>query len=253
MATEHASIVPPEMRLAALIAKGEAAAAAGLEAVTLPIEPPRWMGRGDFVGVVSQLLHGEIAARALCARLIDRLPAGPHRRFVETQAADEDRHIALYSAYLARLGDIVPADDGFAAGVATALRWDGEPAALVVALHVVLEGEAVKLMRDAGRLFSCPALRRITTIADQDEARHVAFGRLYLADALAALDDDSRAAIHRWIRDLWMTAADTRPSRPGGMALVRSRLHRGYLRARWLAHERTLADLGLLGPAGRAS
>jgi len=107
-------------------------------------------------------------------------------------------------------------------------------------------------MRDAGRLFPCPTLRRVTTIADQDEARRVAFGRLYLAAAFAALEPETRAHIHRWSRDLWMTAADTRPSRPGGMALIRARLHRGYLRARWRDHERTLADLGLFGAGAGA-
>ncbi|MBM3485293.1 MAG: ferritin-like domain-containing protein [Alphaproteobacteria bacterium] len=74
------------------------------------------MGRADYVGIVSQLLHGEIAAEALCARLLGRLPPGPQRRFLATQAADEARHRVLYTAYLARLGDIVPADDGSAPG-----------------------------------------------------------------------------------------------------------------------------------------
>ena len=172
-------------------------------------------------------------------------------RFVESQGRDEARHAAMYAHYLARLGDVAPMDPALAAALEGALEWRESIAtpipAMMVAFNIVLEGEAVRLHGAAARAFPCPLLRRIAATVARDEARHTAFGRLYLSRVLAGLGLEERRAIYLGVRALWRDVA--RPSaadRPGGAILRRA--WRGYMAARWRGHCRTFERIGLIRP-----
>ena len=218
-------------------------------AIDWSIDPirPRWASTRAYTEAVSQLLHAERATRTACAHLVSALPEPAAARFIESQAADEARHARMYTRYLWRLGDIAPMDEALAAALDGALGWHHSPAAMMVAFSVVLEGEAVHLHGAAARAFPCPLLRRVATSVGRDEARHTAFGRLYLTHALAARGIEERRAIYRDVEALWRAVA--RPSaRDGTRGAILRRAWRGYMAARWRTHRRTFARIGLIRP-----
>lgn len=198
---------------------------------------PRWIARKDFIGAVSQLLHGERATLAICRDLHLRLE-GPARRFVAVQAVDEQRHVAIYERYLARAGDIAPARAGFDAALAEMQAWSGHPAGQLAAVHGLVEAAAVHLHADMDRWYACPLLRAVHVRVNVEEARHVAFGRQWLKDIVPGLPPDIRADIARWLRHLWLLA--TGHDRGGALGLV----ERTLVAARWRRHARDLRALG---------
>lgn len=233
-----------------LIGKRDRVGAATLDWSLAPVRP-RWATARAYVEAVSQLYHGERATARACRRLASALPEPAAIRFVAAQARDEARHARLYARYLARLGDIAPMDEALAGAIDGA--YDGalgrhhSVAAMMVALHVVLEGEAVHLQGAVRRALPCPLLRGIAATVGRDEARHVAFGRLYLTRALAGLGPGERRAIYLDVHALWRDVA--RPSAgdgPGGAILRRA--WRGYMAARWRVHCRTFERIGLIRP-----
>ena len=95
-------------------------------------------------------------------------------------------------------------------------------------------------------MFPCRLFGQVNGRIWRDEARHVAFGRIYLRDKLAALPFDERVAIYRWVKELWHECARAnsgcRPT-PGSAIM---RLGRDRLNARWLMRHRALIEVGLI-------
>lgn len=49
--------------------------------------------------------------------------------------------------------------------------------------------------------------KRMAAVIARDEARHVAFGKVYLRGSLPSLSLKQRLAIYGWMRDLWIDTA----------------------------------------------
>ena len=110
---------------------------------------------------------------------------------------------------------------------------------------MVLEGEAVKLQQELGEMFPCPLSRPINERISHDEARHVAFGKIYLHDKHGAPLFDERIAVYRWAKELWHVCADANDGcRTAGSAIIG--LGRRRLERRRLNHCRTLIEIGLI-------
>lgn len=215
----------------------------------LAVQPPRWLPGRLYASAISQLRFGEIATGRLCQRLVPSLAEGNARALLALQAGDEHRHGEAYERYLARLGEIAPPDPAVAAAFAESLAWNGPPEGLVVAGHVVLEREALGLLRDLGQWCPCPLLRRLNARIARDEARHIAFGEIYLRPRLVALAAEERIAIYRWIKKLWHDCAGATAARYlGTRGLVRRRLDE-----RWQQRARILIRLGLVSAAESAA
>ena len=210
---------------------------------------PWWLPARHYVTVVSQLYHAERATLEMCARLAGELPEADAKQFLHTQMADETRHITAYAAYLARLGDIAPVDEAIATALEGARAWRGSPLGTITAFHIVLEGEAVRLQNALAELFPCSLLRQINSRITRDEARHVAFGKIYLRDRLSILARDDRLAIYRWVKELWQLCAraNTDGRRGRGVAIIQ--LGNRQLEERWLIQRCALIDIGLISPA----
>lgn len=235
---------------------GKADGAARLEAADIDwspgVTPPRWMTRRAYINAISQMHHAEAATGRMCAALATRLPAGPARRFLRLQAADEARHAALYAAYLTRLGDIAPMEPGLREAIEGALDWQGSPLAILLAYNIILEGEALHLQKASARVFPCAVLKRITSAIARDESRHIAFGARYLRAGLAALPHAERMAIFRWLAMLWSKAGAPPTGDSGVPAPLFRLIQRRYMDRRWRVQRRRLARLGLLRPGEAA-
>jgi hypothetical protein len=218
-------------RLVRLAANGRAAQWSAEHDIDwhLDVRPPPWLARDDAAVALSQLYHGEVATARACLAL---------------QMEDETRHASVYRRYLDRLGGVAAIDPVLAAA------WRGSALGTMVAFHVVVEGEALRIQEGLVRLFRCPLLQQINRRIARDEARHVAFGRLYLGARVAELPSRERREIYRWVKRLWSESATATLRNLQGRGGVARVFLQGWLRCGWARHARTLAAVGLIDPHG---
>ena len=172
---------------------------------------PFWISKAQVRKAVSQLYHGELATSRLCALLLKELDQAPARRCVEMQHRDEERHAEAYRLYLEPIGGVAPMDANLAQALNTALDGPFGTLGAMVAYHVVVEGEVLRIQGMLASLVPCPLLKRINRLVARDEARHVAFGRIYLGTAVADLTPERRRQLGSWIQGHW-SMKPTRPS-----------------------------------------
>ncbi len=232
-------------RLEALIAKAEAAPWTPDEAIDWSVRSvrPRFLSPARYRAMVSQLYHGECATLSICERLMNEVPDAQGVRFLATQIADERRHAQAFERYLEAFGGVAPVDPGLGGAYARALEWDGPWQGLAVAANVVLEAETVRLLQRSPRLFSCPQLRKINDLVTQDEARHLAFGRVFVAPHLETLSPEERRQIYAWILGLWRQCIYTRR---GGLLSLVIKVKGRSLQRLWQAHNTALCQIGLV-------
>ena len=207
---------------------------------------PRVLPRAVYVDVVSQLYHGEVATGRMCARMQHQMNEPAALRCLDMQRRDEGRHADAYARYLERLGDIAPVHDAVQQAYDAALARVARPTWTLLAYHVLLEGEALRLQQDLARRFPCPVLRQINLQAAHDEARHVAFGKLYLRRTLPMLAAEERWAAYRWLRALWYDCATATLDRYRVVRVVPRRVRQDWLDARWRHQRRALIGIGLV-------
>ena len=238
-------------RLACLAANARAGQWSATGDIDWRREPrlPFWVTREQVRHAISQLHHGEMATARMCRRLLSELEAGGARDCVALQAADEARHAEVYGRYLDRLGGVAPMDGNLASALEGAAEGPAGSLGAMVAFNVVVEGEVLRLQDTIAEFLPCPLLKQINRLIARDEARHVAFGRIYLTEALAQLSPDSRARLYHWVRALWQEASESTLARRSRNPAVRKVL-RTWLVKGWSHHEAALARIGLTpGPA----
>ncbi|MEU3950544.1 ferritin-like domain-containing protein [Streptomyces sp. NPDC029526] len=137
----------------------------------------------------SQFLHGEQGAMVCAARIVESAPDLDAKFFSATQTMDEARHAEIYGRFLhEKIGLVYPVDDNLQALLGDTLRdsrWDMP----YLGMQVLIEGLALAafgLIRDTT---DKPLPRQILAYVMQDEARHVAFGRMALRDHYRQLTD----------------------------------------------------------------
>jgi hypothetical protein len=143
--------------------------------------------------VLSQFMHGEQASLLACGQLMAALPDMDAKFYAASQGYDEARHTEVYRRYLSeKLGRIYPMDANLRFICDTAL---GSPdwTMKLVAIQLIIESLALgafKTLLDSAR---DPLLVQLLTSVMQDEARHVAFGRLALDAAIFECTPQERA------------------------------------------------------------
>ena len=220
-------------------------------AIDWSLEPiiPEGIERAMYIDMVSQLYYSEEATIALLGRMLQELPSLQAKRYLCTQAADESRHAQAYRAYLERLGDIAPINEGLRAIFEAGLTWSGEPCAMIVALNVVLEGEALKQQHKRIETLPCPLFKQVNQAIVPDEARHAAFGQIYLKSHLKTVSDDDKRAILMWIAGLWKLWGQANEGRyqPDATNPAAAVLQTppDELRERWEDRRKVFEDIGL--------
>ncbi len=213
---------------------------------------PFWMRRAQARKALSQLYHGEMATSRLCEALLadateDRYEV---RSCLSLQLKDERRHAAAYQRYLSTLGGVDPLDDGLQRALTAARHGPFGNLGAMLAYHVVIEGELLRLHGVLAQFLPCPLLRDINRLVGRDEARHVAFGKIYLAEAVQALSDAERRALYAWLEDLWQEAAQGVLNRRRTNLAIAA-FFRRWLGGGWTRHAKALDGLGLPSVAGR--
>ncbi|MEV5506083.1 ferritin-like domain-containing protein [Streptomyces orinoci] len=130
----------------------------------------------------SQFLHGEQGALVCASRIVESVPDLDAKFYSATQAMDEARHVEIYSRFLhEKIGLLYPINDNLRALLGDTLRdsrWDMP----YLGMQVLIEGLALAAFGMLRDTTDKPLPKQILTYVMQDEARHVAFGRLALRD-----------------------------------------------------------------------
>jgi len=200
----------------------------------------------DFLSkTVNRLYYGELATAAACTALVPRMDDLLVREFLEHQAADEERHARIYRQYMDRLGT-TPVEEPVSAEILGAVSvWRGHPAAVVAGLNIALEGAAMEIQLKLAKDAACPVFADINRMVARDEARHLAFGKIYLSEISPQLDRRDREWIVTWLRAIWLRASEHAfRDLPGAKALpVLVRRH--IVKRGWRRTRQALADVGL--------
>jgi len=238
---------PRDRRLDHMLAKARAAQWSLEHDIdwSLDAKPTRWLPLTVVIKVVSQVYYGEIATARLCRHLRDEVVNPVARACLALQIVDEDRHAEAYRRYLERLGDVAPIDPVVELALESAANAPGGTIGRMVACHLVLESEALAIQEHLSSNIDCPLLTAINDRVAPDEARHVAFGRTYLAGRVTGLSPDERLAIHDWVEAAWRDCARaTLDGLSGTRILVGNSIDR-RLAAGWARQIQGLRDIGL--------
>jgi hypothetical protein len=131
---------------------------------------------------LSQFLHGEQGALVCTAKIVQQVPSVDAKYYAATQVVDEARHVETYARLLHEKFElaypITPTLQRLLNDVLSDARWD----MTYLGMQVLIEGLALAAfasIRDQARNSLAAA---VNAYVMQDEARHVAFGRLALRD-----------------------------------------------------------------------
>lgn len=137
----------------------------------------------------SQFLHGEQGAMICAARIVESVPDLDAKFYSATQTMDEARHAEIYGRFLQdKVGMLYPINDNLQALLGDTLRdsrWDMP----YLGMQVLIEGLALAAFGMIRDTTNKPLPKQILAYVMQDEARHVAFGRMALRDYYQQLSD----------------------------------------------------------------
>jgi hypothetical protein len=141
----------------------------------------------------SQFLHGEQGALICTAKIVQAVPDIDSKFYAATQVMDEARHVETYSRYLRTKVEMAYPINKFLKALLDQVIQDSRWDFTYLGMQVMIEGLALAafaLIRDYS---TEPLAKALNTYVMQDEARHVAFGRLALRDYYPQLTDAERA------------------------------------------------------------
>jgi hypothetical protein len=140
----------------------------------------------------SQFLHGEQGALICTAKIVQSVPDIDSKFYAATQVMDEARHVETYSRYLREKLEMAYPINRFLKQLLDQVIQDSRWDFTYLGMQVMIEGLALaafSLIRDYSNE---PLAKAINTYVMQDEARHVAFGRLALRDYYPQLTSKER-------------------------------------------------------------
>jgi hypothetical protein len=148
--------------------------------------------------MLSQFLHGEQGALFAAAQVTQAVPWLDGKLYGSTQVADEGRHVEVFHAYLTRkLEKLYQIDDNLYVVVdalMTDARWDVK----FLGMQIMVEGLALGAFGLIRRLTAEPLLKDVLRLVIGDEARHVHFGVVALAEAYQKLPEKDRREREDW-------------------------------------------------------
>jgi hypothetical protein len=141
---------------------------------------------------LSQFLHGEQGALICASKIVQQVPRIDAKYFAATQVVDEARHVEAYSRLLHDKFELIypinPQLKHLLNDVLSDSRWD----MTYLGMQVLIEGLALAAFQQIRDTAKNPLAAQINAYVMQDEARHVAFGRIALAEYYPQLTQQER-------------------------------------------------------------
>ncbi|MBV8073217.1 MAG: ferritin-like domain-containing protein [Acidobacteriaceae bacterium] len=139
----------------------------------------------------SQFLQGEQGALICAAKIVQQVPDMDSKFYAATQVMDEARHVEAYKKLLTKFGMAYPMTKPLKQLLEQVLRdrrWD----MTYLGMQVVIEGLALAAFARIRDYAQNPLAAAVNAYVMEDEARHVAFGRLSLRDYYPQLTQAER-------------------------------------------------------------
>jgi hypothetical protein len=208
---------------------------------------------------LSQFMHGEQGALMAAARIVQTVPDLDAKFYAATQVMDEARHVEAYARLLNdKLGLAYPITPGLKALLEATLtdrRWD----MTYLGMQILIEGLALAAFQRIRDYAKNRLAASVNAYVMQDEARHVAFGRLALRDLYPQLTEAERREREEFVveacyqmrdrfnqKELWEhLGLSVKQAVQAAMASENMRLFRKRLFSRIVP---TVKDIGLWGP-----
>ncbi len=169
--------------------------------------------RHDQANNLSQFLHGEQGALICTAKIVQQVPNIDAKFYAATQVIDEARHVEVYSRLLHEKFDIVypitPPLKSLLEGILRDSRWD----MTYLGMQVLIEGLALAAFAGIRDMAKNPLAAAVNAYVMQDEARHVAFGRLALREYYPHLSQKERDEREEFVVEACYTMRDRFNSR----------------------------------------
>jgi para-aminobenzoate N-oxygenase AurF len=208
---------------------------------------------------LSQFMHGEQGALMAAARIVQMVPDLDAKFYAATQVMDEARHVEAYARLLnEKLGIAYPITPGLQALLETVLtdrRWD----MTYLGMQVLIEGLALAAFQRIRDYAKNRLAASVNAYVMQDEARHVAFGRLALRDYYPQLGDAERDEREEFVveacyhmrdrfnqKELWENLG--LPVKDAIEATMTSETMRMFRKRLFSRIVPTVKDIGLWGP-----
>jgi hypothetical protein len=141
---------------------------------------------------LSQFLHGEQGALICTAKIVQQVPNMDAKFYAATQVMDEARHVEVYARLLHDKFElaypITPTLKSLLQQVIEDSRWD----LTYLGMQILIEGLALAAFANIRDTSQNGLTKQVHAYVMQDEARHVAFGRLALRDYYPQLSDKER-------------------------------------------------------------
>ncbi|MGO9605009.1 MAG: diiron oxygenase [Candidatus Binataceae bacterium] len=141
---------------------------------------------------LSQFLHGEQGALICTAKIVQQVPDIEAKFYAATQVMDEARHVEVYKRLLHKKFDlaypITPPLQSLLDQILRDSRWD----MTYLGMQVLIEGLALAAFAGIRDMAQNPLAAAVNAYVMQDEARHVAFGRLALREYYPHLSQKER-------------------------------------------------------------
>jgi len=207
---------------------------------------------------LSQFMHGEQGVLMAAARIVQMAPDLDAKFYAATQVMDEARHVEAYSRLLnQKLGIAYPITPGLRSLLETVMtdrRWD----MTYLGMQILIEGLALAAFQRIRDYAKNRLAASVNAFVMQDEARHVAFGRLALRDLYPELTDAERREREDFVveacyqmrdrfnqREVWEhLGLDVQSAVDAAMSSENMRLFRKRLFSRIVP---TVKDIGLWG------
>jgi hypothetical protein len=211
---------------------------------------------------LSQFMHGEQGALMAAARIVQMVPDLDAKFYAATQVMDEARHVEAYSRLLhEKLGLAYPITPGLKAlleVVLTDRRWD----MTYLGMQVLIEGLALAAFQRLRDQAKNRLAASVNAYVMQDEARHVAFGRLALRDYYPQLTEAERDEREEFVvescyhmrdrfnqKELWENLG--LPAKEAVEATMKSETMAMFRKRLFSRIVPTVKDIGLWGPRVR--
>ena len=141
---------------------------------------------------LSQFLHGEQGALVCTAKIVQQVPNVDAKYYAATQVMDEARHVETYARLLHEKFElaypITPTLKRLLNDIISDARWD----MTYLGMQVLIEGLALAAFAEIRDGATNTLAASVNAYVMQDEARHVAFGRMALRDYYPQLTQPER-------------------------------------------------------------
>lgn len=148
--------------------------------------------------VLSQFLHGEQGALFAACQVTEAVTWMDGKLFASMQVAEEGRHVEVFHRYLTdKLGKLYRINDNLYV-IVDALMTDGRWDMKFLGMQIMVEGLALGGFNVIRAATQEPLLRQLLQYVIADEARHVHFGVLALAEHYGKLSPGERRDREDW-------------------------------------------------------